>query len=64
MGSIGRSNKHRMRQIKRQLNIMVAKGIVLFGIQHFQQRCRRVSPKIHAHFVDFIKQNTGFLELA
>ncbi len=33
---------------------MIAKGIILFRVQHFQQSSRRVSPKIHGHLVNLI----------
>ena len=35
---------------------MVAEGVVLLGVQHFEQGAGRVAPEVHAHFVDFIQQ--------
>ena len=35
---------------------MVAEGVILLRVQHFQQRRSRVAPEIAAHFVDFVKQ--------
>ena len=34
---------------------MIAEGVVLLGIEHFQQGCRGIAAKIGADFVDFVE---------
>ncbi len=36
---------------------MVTECYVLLRVQHLQEGRRRISPKIAAHFVDFVKKN-------
>ena len=35
---------------------MVAKGVVLLGVQHFQQRAGRITPEVGTQLVDFVQQ--------
>ena len=53
---IGGDHPQHPRQIKRQLDIVVAKGVILLRIKYFQQRRARVAAKIRAHLVDFVQQ--------
>ena len=43
-------------KVKIDLKIMIAEGLVLFGIQYFKKRARRIAPEIHRHLIYFIKQ--------
>ena len=54
---VGCGNKHNIRQIKRNLNVVVTECYILFGVKNFQHGGSRVAPEIVAHFVDFIEQN-------
>ena len=45
-----------IRQVERQLDIMIAERNILLGVQHLQHRRRRVAPKIVAHFVNLVEQ--------
>jgi len=38
---------------------MIREGIVLFRVQHFEQRCWRIALKIRIEFVDFIEHKDG-----
>ena len=53
---IGRGDEHHLAQVKGQLHIVIAEGVVLLGIQHFQHGGRRVTAEIPAHLVDLVKQ--------
>src|SRR5262249_24185567 len=49
------------------IEVVILEGEVLFRIQHFKQCSRRITAKIHAHFVDFVEQEnridrTGLLD--
>ena len=54
---IGRCNKHDLRQIKGDLDIMIPVGVILLAIQNFQQCGAGISPEILAHFVNLIQQD-------
>ena len=53
---IGGRHEHHARQVVIDLEIMVVEGRVLLGVQHLQQRRRRVAAEIHAHLVDLVEQ--------
>ena len=40
---------------------MIAKGIVLFGIEHFEERRRRVAAEIRAELVDLVQDEDRVL---
>ena len=54
--AIRRANEHDMRKIEIDLEIVIVESRVLLGIQHLEQRRRRVAPEVHRHLVDFIEQ--------
>ena len=43
-------------EIVGQFQVMIGEGVVLFGVQHFQQRRRRVAAIVGGHFVDLVQQ--------
>ncbi len=45
-----------MRQVVGHLEVVVHEGAVLLGVQHFQQRGRRVAPEIAGHLVDLVEE--------
>ena len=49
-------DKHHIAQIERHVDIMVVKGGILLGIEHFQKSRGRVPSEIVAEFVDLIEQ--------
>src|ERR1700691_2324933 len=53
---VGRGDEHHVRQIVIDLEIMVVEGSVLLGIEHFQQRRRRIAAPIGAELVHLIQQ--------
>src|SRR6266404_1976131 len=46
-------DEHHVREIEFDLDVMIDEGVVLFGVEHFQQRRGRIAAEIHAHLVDF-----------
>ena len=40
---------------------MIVKGVILFGIQHFQQGRGRVAAKVHGHFINLVEQKQRIL---
>ena len=38
---------------------MVDEGVVLLGVEHLEQRARRIAPEVHAHLVHFVEQEQG-----
>ena len=53
---IGSGNKHDLRKIIGNLQIMIPIGLVLLGIQYFQQSRTGIAPIIGAHFIDLVQQ--------
>jgi len=43
------------RKIERDVQVMVGEGVVLLGIEHLEQRRRRIAAEIHAELVDFVE---------
>ena len=52
-------DEHHRRQVEFELEIVIAEGVVLRRIEHFEQRRRRVAPPIGAELVDLVEQHHG-----
>ena len=48
-------DEHHHREVELGIQVMIHKHVVLFRIEHFEQRRRRIAAEIHAHFVHFIQ---------
>ena len=53
---VGRRHEHHVRQVVVDLEVMVVERRVLLGVQHLEQRRRRIAAEIHAHLVDLVEQ--------
>ena len=53
---IRRRDEHHVRQVVIDLEIVVVECMVLFGVEHFEQRRRRIAAEIGAHLVDLVEQ--------
>ena len=51
---VRRRDEHHVREIERHAEIVVAEREVLFGIEHFEQRRRRIAAEVRADLVDFV----------
>ena len=54
---VRRGYEQHLAQIIWNLKIIVPEGIVLFGIEHFEQRGGRIALVVAAELVDLIEQN-------
>ena len=52
---VGGGDKHHRREIPRHVEVVVAERVILLGIEHFQQRGRRIAAKICAELVDLVE---------
>src|SRR5205809_372334 len=52
-------DEHHHGQIELGVQVMIHEHMVLFRVQHFEQRGRRVPAEIHAHLVHFIEHEDG-----
>src|SRR3954454_21100589 len=43
-----------VREVERQVEVVVAEVLVLLGIEHLEHRARRVAPEVGAHLVDLV----------
>ena len=63
---VRRGDEKYLAQIVFHVQIMIHEHVVLFRIQHFEQRGRWIAPEVHRHLVDFIQHEhrilgSGFL---
>src|SRR3712207_7471269 len=42
---VGRADEHHVREVVLDVEVVVEKRVVLLGIEHFEQRCRRIDRK-------------------
>ena len=52
--AVGRADEQHLRQIERQIEVVIAEVDVLFRIEHFEQRRLRVAAEIRTDFVDLV----------
>ena len=50
-----------MAEVKRQVDVMVLKRAVLFGIEHLKQRRGRIALKALTELIDLIEQDEGVI---
>ena len=53
---VGRADEHHVRQVVLDVEVVIQERVVLFGVEHFEQRRRRVAAEVHRHLVDFVEQ--------
>ena len=53
---VGGAHEHHVGEVVLDFDVVVDEGVVLLGIEHFEQRARRIAAEIHAHLVDFVEQ--------
>ena len=51
---VGRGDEEDVREVERQVEVVVAEGRVLLGIEHLEHRARRVAAEVGAHLVDLV----------
>src|SRR5215469_7176655 len=52
---VSRANKENVGEIKGNIQIVITECMILFGIQHFEQRGGRIATKISSNLIYFIK---------
>ena len=45
-----------LRQVEGHAQVVVAEGVVLLGVQHLEQRRRRIAADVGAQLVDLVEQ--------
>src|SRR2546426_4665464 len=53
--------EHHLGEVEVDLQVMVVEGVVLFGVEHLEQRRGRIAPEIVAELVDLVEQEYGIL---
>ena len=53
---VARCNEHHVREIEVDVDVVVLERAVLFGVEHFKKRRRRIAAVVGAELVDFVKQ--------
>ena len=60
---IRRRDEHHLRKIVGKLHVVVFEGVVLFRIEHFEKRRRRIAPEVRLHLVDFVEEEERIAHL-
>ena len=53
------AHEHDLRQVVVEVHVVVVERVVLFRIEHFEERRRRIAAEVHRHFVDLVEQEDG-----
>ena len=53
---VGGADEHHVREVVFDVEIVIEERAVLLGVEHFEQRRRRVAAEVHRHLVDFVEQ--------
>jgi hypothetical protein len=56
---VGRGDEHDLRQVVLDVEVVVGKGVVLLGVEDFEQSRRRVAAEVHRHLVDLVEEKDG-----
>ncbi len=54
---IGRGQEHHVAEVEFDLQVVVAEGVVLRGVEHLQQSRGRIAPEVGADLVDLVEQD-------
>ena len=60
---VRRGDEQHLREVKRQVEVVIGEGVVLLGIQHFEQRGGRITPEVRANLVDLVQQDDRIARL-
>ena len=53
---VGGADEHHVRKVVLDVEVVIEEGVVLLGIEHLEERRRRVAAEVHRHLVDFVEQ--------
>ena len=53
---VGGGDEHHIGQVVLDFDVVIDKRVVLLGVEHFEQRRRRIAAEVHSHLVDFVEQ--------
>ena len=57
IGQVGRRDEQHVRQIERDIQVVILKRVILRRVQHLEQRRRRITAPIGSQFVDLVEQD-------
>ena len=57
------ADEEHLREVERQVEVVVAEVRVLLGVEHLEHRARRVAAEVGAHLVDLVDQHHRVLRL-
>ncbi len=60
---VGGADEEHLREIERLVEVVVAEGVVLLGVERFEQRGRGVATEVAAELVDLVEHEDGVLHL-
>ena len=60
---VGGADEEHLREVERQVEVVVAEVRVLLRVEHLEQRARRVAAEVGAHLVDLVEQKHRVVRL-
>ena len=52
---VGGGDEQHLRQVERHVEVVVAEGVVLLGVEHLEQRRGRIAAEVGAELVDLVE---------
>ena len=49
-------DEHHLREVVVEVEVVVVEGVVLLGVEHLEQRRRRIAAEVGRHLVDLVEQ--------
>ena len=59
LGHVGRRDEEDLGQVEVDLEVVIAERVVLRGVEHLEQRRRRIAAVVRAELVDLVEQQDG-----
>ncbi len=56
MQDVGRGDEKYFREIVFNVEVVILERVVLFRVEHFEQRRTRIATEVRAQLVDFVEQ--------
>ena len=61
MQHVGGGDEEYLAQVVFDIKVMIHEHVILFRIEHFEQRSRGIATEVHRHLVDLIQHDDGVL---
>jgi hypothetical protein len=59
VGDVRRRDEHHVREVVRDLEVVIGEGVVLLGVEDLEQRRRRIAAEVVPDLVDLVEHEHG-----